>query len=60
MDCSSIVELSDFDAGALNVFASCTFAPGISLLPTTYKVLSYILLSTLIPYAEEVIGDLVK
>jgi len=29
----------------------------ISLLPTTYKVLSKILLSRLIPYAEEVIGD---
>ena len=30
---------------------------GISLLPTTYKMLSNILLSRLIPYAEEVIGD---
>jgi hypothetical protein len=30
---------------------------GISLLPTTYKILSNILLSRLIPYAEEVIGD---
>ena len=30
---------------------------GISLLPTTYKVLSNILLSRLISYAEEVIGD---
>ena len=29
----------------------------ISLLPTTYKVLSNILLSRLTPYAEEVIGD---
>jgi len=29
----------------------------ISLLPTTYKILSNILLSRLIPYAEEVIGD---
>ena len=29
---------------------------GISLLPTTYKLLSNILLSRLIPYAEEVIG----
>ena len=30
---------------------------GISLLPTTYKILSNILLLGLIPYAEEVIGD---
>jgi len=30
---------------------------GISLLPTTYKSLFNILLSRLIPYAEEVIGD---
>ena len=30
---------------------------GISLLPTTYKILSNILLSRLIPYAEEIIGD---
>ena len=30
---------------------------GLSLLPTTYKILSIILLSSLIPYAEEVIGD---
>jgi len=30
---------------------------GISILPTTYKILSNILLSRLIPYAEEVIGD---
>jgi hypothetical protein len=29
---------------------------GISLLPTTYKILTNILLSRLIPYAEEVIG----
>jgi hypothetical protein len=29
----------------------------ISLLPTTYKVLSSILLSRLTPYAEEIIGD---
>ena len=28
-----------------------------SLLPTTYKIFSNILLSRLIPYAEEVIGD---
>jgi hypothetical protein len=30
---------------------------GISLLPTAYKILSNILLSRLIPYAEEIIGD---
>jgi len=30
---------------------------GISLLPTTYKILSNILLSMLIPYAEETTGD---
>jgi hypothetical protein len=30
---------------------------GISLLSTTYKVLSNILLSRLTPYAEEIIGD---
>ena len=35
----------------------CNIYRGISLLPTTYKVLSNILLSRLIPYAEEVIGD---
>jgi len=29
---------------------------GISLLPTTYKILSNILLSRLIPYAKEIIG----
>ena len=29
----------------------------ISLLPTTYKILSNILLSRLTPYAEEIIGD---
>jgi hypothetical protein len=33
------------------------FIGGISLLPTTYKILSNILLSRLIPYAEEIIGD---
>jgi len=36
---------------------NCTNYRGISLLPTTYKILSNILLSRLIPYAEEVIGD---
>jgi len=30
---------------------------GISLLPTTYKLLSNILFSRLTPYAEEIIGD---
>jgi len=30
---------------------------GISLLPTTYKILSTILLSRLIPYAKEINGD---
>ena len=35
----------------------CNNYRGISPLPTTYKVLSNILLSRLIPYAEEVIGD---
>jgi hypothetical protein len=30
---------------------------GISLLSTMYKILSNILLSSLIPYAEEIIGD---
>jgi len=34
----------------------CNNYRGISLLPTTYKILSNILLSRLIPYAEEVIG----
>ena len=35
----------------------CNNYRGISLLPTTYKVLSNILLSRLIPYAEKVTGD---
>jgi len=30
---------------------------GISLLPTTYEILSNILLSRLIPYAKEIVGD---
>ena len=30
---------------------------GISILPTTYKILSNILLSMLIPYAKEIMGD---
>jgi len=36
---------------------NCNNYRGISHLPTTYKILSNILLSRLIPYAEEVIGD---
>ena len=35
----------------------CNNYRGISLLPTTYKSLSNILLSRLTPYAEEIIGD---
>jgi len=35
----------------------CDNYRGISLLPTTYKILSNILLSRLIAYAEEIIGD---
>ena len=35
----------------------CTNYGGISLLPTTYKILSNILLSSLTPYAEEITGD---
>ena len=35
----------------------CNNYRGISLLPTTYKILSNILLSRLIPYAKETIGD---
>ena len=35
----------------------CSNYKGISLLPTTYKTLSDILLSRLTPYAEEIIGD---
>ena len=35
----------------------CSNYNGISLLPTTYKILSNILLSRLTPYAEESIGD---
>jgi len=34
----------------------CSFYKGISLLPTTYKILHNILLSRLIPYAEEITG----
>jgi hypothetical protein len=35
----------------------CNNYRGISLIPTTYKILPNILLSRLIPYAEEIIGD---
>ena len=35
----------------------CNNYRSISLLPTTYKILSNILLSRLIPYAREIIGD---
>ena len=35
----------------------CNNYKGISLLPTTYKILSNILLSRLIRYAKEIIGD---
>ena len=35
----------------------CNNNRGISHLPTTYKILSNILLSRLIPYAEEITGD---
>ena len=35
----------------------CSNCRGISLLPTTYKNLSNILLSRLTPYAEEILGD---
>jgi len=35
----------------------CSNYRGISLLPTTYKIFSNILLSRLIPYADETTGD---
>ena len=35
----------------------CSNYRGISLLPTTYRILSIILLSRLIPYIEEITGD---
>ena len=35
----------------------CSNYRGISLLPTTYKILSNILLSKLTPYEEKIIGD---
>jgi sorting nexin-29 len=34
----------------------CSNYRGMSLLPTTYKILSNILLSRLTPYAQEIIG----
>jgi len=37
--------------------SDCSNCRGISILPTTYKILSNILLSRLTPYAEEIIGD---
>jgi len=37
----------------------CNNYRGISLLPTTYKILSNFLLSKLIPYAKEIIGVLI-
>ena len=36
---------------------NCSNYRGISLLPTMYKMLSNILLSSLTPHAEEIIGD---
>ena len=36
---------------------NCSTYRGISILPTTYKILSNILLSRLNPYAEEIIGN---
>jgi len=35
----------------------CNNYRGISILPTTYKILSNILLSRLIPFAKEIIGE---
>jgi hypothetical protein len=36
---------------------ACSNYRGVSLLPTSYKMLTNILLSRLIPYADEIIGD---
>jgi hypothetical protein len=36
---------------------NCSNYTGISLLPTTYKILSSILMSRLTPYEKEIIGD---
>ena len=38
-------------------YTDCNNYRGISILPTTYKILPNILLSWLIPYAKEFIGD---
>jgi hypothetical protein len=35
----------------------CSIYKGIPLLPTTYKILSNILLSRVTPYTDEIIGD---
>jgi hypothetical protein len=35
----------------------CNNYRGISLLSTSYKILSNILLSSLVPYTDEIIGD---
>jgi len=35
----------------------CSNFRGISLLPTTYKILSHILLSSLTPYIDEIMRD---
>jgi len=35
----------------------CIYYRGITILPTTYKISTNILLSSLIPYAEEIMGD---
>jgi hypothetical protein len=37
--------------------ADCTNYQGLSLLPTSYKILYNILLSRLTPYVDEIIGD---
>ena len=46
-----------FDPRRYQILTDCNNYRGISLLPTTYKILSNILLSRLIPYAKEIIGD---
>jgi hypothetical protein len=35
----------------------CSDYQGISLLPTTYKILSHIVLSRLTPYIDNIVGD---
>jgi hypothetical protein len=37
--------------------ADCSYCGGISLLSTSYKIFSNIILSRLIPHAEEIIWD---